>query len=228
MTTAITVSIDWSDYLAETLPFNRKHFDKYILVTVEEDEKTHRLATDYSCQIRLVHKQVTFNKGLYVNAGISTVKAGWICLLDGDIVLPFSTNMSKLIFSNLDEECIYGTDRLAIKSYDHWQQVKPLLGEDDYTSIPNAELMKRFYFKGRGWMPIGFFQLFHSKHNRLYPEEMTEAFHQDVPFARQWPRSKSVFLPEATVLHLETPDAALRGINWFGRSTMQFGGSMTT
>lgn len=218
--TAITTCYNYDDYLRETLPINRPLFDDYIVVTSRSDYMSYDTAYFYDCW---VNHTDDFNKGEAINLAIGGVKDGWIVHLDADIVLPYPADLWEMIRGNLNPQCIYGTDRLDIKGWNHWQRAKPLLGGEKYVEIPDAEVMGRFYFpKAQGWLPVGFFQMWHSSAKRYYSESYDHAAESDIDFAMQWPRCQRVLLPEATVLHLSTEDSQ-PAMNWFGRSTARFG-----
>lgn len=220
MRTAIIVCYNHADYLNQSLKFNDRHYDRVLVATDPNDE-----INDYKCLelVKVPELAKTNNKGQAINAALELVTYGWITIMDADVVMPYSVDMADMIFDNLREDTIYGTDRLDVCGWDQWQQVKGQLSNPDpeaYTQI-NAPLMKRYYFRGEGWAPIGFWQTFHSSCGKRYRDDVFEAGKTDAQFAMQWPRSRRGFIPEATVLHLSTPDAQ-RADNWYGRKTAPF------
>ena len=48
---ALTVCINYSDYLENTLPYNRQYFTEYYIVTEKTDINTIKLAEDNSCNL---------------------------------------------------------------------------------------------------------------------------------------------------------------------------------
>lgn len=82
----------------------------------------------------------------------------------------------------------------------------------------------------QGYVPIGFFQLFHRDsvmfegvRQRRYPwHGHNDASRTDVQFALQWPRRQRALIPELVVAHLESEQAQV-GANWNGRQTIRFG-----
>lgn len=222
--TAITVCWNYSDYLRHTLPINRKFFDDYIVIA--GDSASQGVAFDNGASVHLVRFDGVFNKGLVLNKAIQCVSEGWIIHLDADIVMPFPLDTWEMIFAGMNTENIYGCDRLSVPSYELFEQGKENIDSNGYVHIPHAEIMPRFAFaKLGGWVPIGYWQAWHSKHKRFYPDNVEHAGDSDVVFAGQWPRSQRILLPEASVLHLETSDK-VGTMNWFGRSTVPFGQSM--
>jgi hypothetical protein len=73
-----------------------------------------------------------------------------------------------------------------------------------------------------GYVPIGFFQLWHGRHGRRYPLRQGNAEHTDVLHALQWPRDKRRLLEEVFAVHLESEPSRM-GANWSGRKTAPFG-----
>ena len=73
-----------------------------------------------------------------------------------------------------------------------------------------------------GYVPIGFFQLWHGSHGRRYPLRQGSAEHTDVLHALQWPRDKRRLLAEVVAVHLESEPSRM-GANWSGRTTAPFG-----
>jgi hypothetical protein len=80
-----------------------------------------------------------------------------------------------------------------------------------------------------GYVPIGFFQMWHSHseyykgtRSRPYPTEHNDACRTDVQFGMKWDRRHRELLPEFFVVHLESQEAP-NGANWCGRKTRRFG-----
>lgn len=91
------------------------------------------------------------------------------------------------------------------------------------------EIGSRLIYGDQGWVPIGFFQLWHSTteysgiyRTKPYPTGSSNAAHDDVQFALRFDRKKRVLLPEFVVAHLMTEDMSY-GKNWGGRRTKKFG-----
>lgn len=91
--TAIIVSVDFADFLAVTLPWNKHHFDRVLVITHPEDEATLRVCSENQVdvlQTEMFHwKRAHFNKWAAVEFGLDYIgKTGWITLLDADIMIP--------------------------------------------------------------------------------------------------------------------------------------------
>ena len=234
MIQAITTCVHYADFLAETLPHNRHLFDRLIVVTAPEDHATRQLCEHWNVECVLTDafesRWGKFCKGAAINAGLAALNpSDWIVHLDADIMLPPLTR-SLLNEATLDPRFIYGMDRYMCPDYKAWRA---------FVSAPAAQLAggvfvhpSDFPLGARliprqfgGWLPIGFFQMWHASSKRLrYPQGHTTAAREDVAFAAQWPRAQRAFLPECIAYHLES-EAAPMGANWAGRSTARFADS---
>jgi hypothetical protein len=228
----VTCCVDYADFLAETLPHNRVHFDRLIVVTAPEDKETQRVCRYYGVPFALTDVFRTrwgeMHKARGINVGLRQLALdGWVCHLDADIVLPPKTR-ELIDRADLDRSCLYGVDRFMVRSHADWRrhQALPALQQDDYyVRLGVFELGARFSGERMGgWAPPGFFQLWCPRWSnvRSYPEDHATAARTDVQFAAQWWRSKRALLPEFVVYHLE-PEPGTQGANWGGRVTPRFG-----
>ena len=227
---AVIVCYNYADFLAHTLPLNMTYFDRVVVVTHPDDQDTINLCNQYSVdcvQTTEFHNNGDkFNKGRAINIGISHLKNdGWIMQLDADIVLPHNFR-NRLIEAQLDSNNIYGADRLNVGSYENWMANKHKLvpaHRHNYLVDPvnDFTMGARLLHREHGYVPIGYFELFHSKHHRKYPIVCGGAEHSDVVFAIQWPRENRVLLPSFFTVHLESADSK-HGQNWLGRKTQRF------
>lgn len=236
---AITVSVNYADFLAETARHNRHLFDRWIIVTSPEDKDTIEVCRKYSLQCfpfdELQMGKGTLNKGKAISWGLLQIPSGrWVVHLDGDIVLPTDARhtLEKI---KLDQACIYGIDRFSIQSWEEWKKFEAtgyLQFQHGYRMVtfpPTAgELSCRIYNDQFGYLPIGFFQLFyHGMQDGLplrdYPHTNSDAAHSDSKFALQWPEKNRRLLPDLLCIHLESERVPF-GSNWNGRTTKPFNG----
>jgi hypothetical protein len=233
----VTVCVDYADFLDETLTANLDHFDEFCVVTSHEDRATQAVCERHGviCVKTGVHREDPldrFNKGLMINLGLAHLRhRGWLLHLDADIVLPdrlrFMLNKSRL-----DDDCLYGADRVNVVGRESWEALKQsghlarqyhhryLVSPAE--SHPGTRLGSRLVHNEYGYCPIGCFQLWHSRHGgRRYHFSQGSAEHTDVLFALQWPAAKRLLLPGLFVYHLESEPAAI-GANWQGRVTRKF------
>lgn len=228
----------YDDFLEVAARHNRGHFDRWIVVTAPWDGATRELARRWNMELLLTeeaHQDGQFRKGLMIQRAQRLLSAdAWRLHLDADIVLP-TTFRTALSVANLDPECIYGVDRVCVKSWQQWQDLLNsgyLSHQWDYhcrvTFPRGVEVGARWASSQQGFAPIGFMQLWHAKADeavsfqmRSYPSDHGEASRSDTQMSLQWDRRKRVLLPEVIAVHLESEDAPM-GSNWTGRKTKRF------
>lgn len=232
----VVTCVNYGDFLAETLPFNLPHADRFVVVTTPEDTTTRNVCRKWSVECVLTdaftEKGETFNKGAAINVGLGALRQrGWVLHLDADIVLPL-TFRNMLDKSALQRNCLYGAERCCIVGYEQWQAFKaafhtdPQFGYRYLVQTPEelpvgANVVHKHY----GYTPIGFFQLWHASHMHefelRYPDTEGSAENMDVQFAIRWPRPQRQLLPTVRVFHLES-EKTIMGANWNGRTTKEF------
>ena len=196
---SITVSVDYADCLAVTLPYNQYQFEERWIVTTPEDYKTIRIAEEFDCKLYTTNSfyddGADFNKFKALEEGLEVMgREGWICIMDADILWPILHPPIELVIG-----CLYGTNRHMyphIKSIpEHMWSHFPLHGYKDFS---------------------GFTQLFHADDMKLketpwHELDWKHAGGGDTHFADRWPKTQRVKLP-FNVLHLGEADS-----NWCGR-----------
>jgi len=229
---AVTVCVNYSDFLAHTLPHNKNHFNKIVIVTDTKDIATKKVCDFYN--VMCVQTDVFYengnkiNKGKGINEGLKHLDMdGWVVHLDADIYLP---PLTRSILENLelDNKTIYGIDRMMCPSYKDWMNFidNPSLLHEGWIYVhPTAFPMgvRIAEYKGKGWEPIGFFQMWNPKGSGVfeYPKEHGAVDRSDVIFAKKFPRSKRQLLPEIISIHIDSEQAHM-GKNWSGRQTIKF------
>lgn len=180
----LTVCVDYSDFLEEVIVFNKKHFNKYVVITSNKDIKTQNICKkeNVGCFITdsFYENNNPFNKGLAISLAIKKYQfKDWLLIHDGDICLPFDLK-ENLNFEKMDIEKMYGCSRKFIPTYNEW---KKCLSDKN-----NFNKYKRF--EGYG---CGFFQLFNMnssiikncKDEYIYPPYPTAEF-TDIAFLYRW------------------------------------------
>lgn len=234
--TAITVSVNYSDFLCHALLWNKALFSKWIVVTDTKDTITKDLCVyhNVTCiQTDVFYEGGGFNKYAGINEALKKVtKDEWVLFLDSDIILPPHTKRT-LECLELDKKSIYGTDRLdcvGVSEYMKFVNHPRNLIDNWLVSSCNLQLGSRIAHiygqkgdngKFSGWKPLGFFQLAHSSQFSMYPQDCKGADHCDIVFANLYNRINRIMIPEILPLHLVSEDATWSS-NWNGRKTAPF------
>ena len=223
---AVTTCVGFDDILDVTLSENHPQVDHLIVVTSHDDTKTQQVCQKHGAtcvQTDLFKKDGrNFNKGAAINAGFNYFKYyGWRVHLDSDIVLP--DNFRRVLFNktHLDQNCLYGASRMDVIGMDNLNAI--LNGKPSHdtwasnTPSPNiAALSQRSYIDPvAGYVPIGYFQLWHSSMQKPYPYSLGTAAHDDVMFGQLWAAQHRQLLPTFVVYHLCAQQPKW-GENWDG------------
>lgn len=208
---AVTISIDYADLLAQTLPLNRGAFDQFVVVTSPADEASHALCAQYDATVCLSGRQrlhgANFNRGALLNDGFRCLeRADWVAVLDADVVLP--RDFDRLWRDRVvDEHTLHYARRLQCGTFAEWQRAR-----SDWEQLPPLE---------DDCPGAGYFQLFRTSTRRLndrglwYPEYYPTAAASDLRFRDLWPALADLGFP---VVHLGDPF-----VNWSGRRSAAFG-----
>lgn len=222
----VTTCVGFDDMLDVTLALNNPHFDTAIVVTSYDDHKTHNVCRKHGaiCVPTDLFKKNgrNFNKGAAINDGFNRFQYwGWRAHMDCDIVVP--DNFRRLLFnhSTIDRHCLYGADRIDVlglpalakisKNPQHWYSTFLMTDR-------GGPVSPRYVNTLHGYVPIGFFQLWHSSCQKPYPYSLGTAAHDDVMFSTLWPKECRRILPTAVMFHLVSEPATL-GQNWDGRKS---------
>ena len=221
---AVTTSVGFDDMLDVTLSLNHPHLDTMIVVTSHADKATQRVARKHGAicvQTDLFQKNGRrFNKGAAINAGFGHYQFnGWRAHIDADIALP--DNFRRVVFNHthLDHNAIYGADRVDVVGLVELLKHRrvPQVAWRSFMS-PSGTISPRYVDPIRGFVPIGFFQMWHAETQKCYPYSLGTAAHDDVLFGEQWPASHRRLLPTTVLYHLVSRPPKL-GENWeFRRS----------
>lgn len=234
---AVTVCVDYSDIACYTLPAMRRQVDRLLVVTSPRDTRTIQLCHKLNLEILdtedFYRAGDAFNKGRAIEHGLALLAHDdWLLHVDSDIYLPDDFRES-LETAHLNARCIYGADRVMLQgwnSFERWRNRGSSRQYHCFQSTHNEQIGSRWVDIRYGYVPIGFFQLWHQSaagshgiRTRRYPERHATAARADVKFALQWDRKHRVLLPEVIVGHIEKEPSEM-GANWNGRRTAQFGG----
>jgi hypothetical protein len=206
---AVTTCVGFDDMLDATLTHNHPHLDTMIVVTSHDDKRTHAVARKHGAvlvQTDLFKKNGRkFNKGAAINSGFGRFQYhGWRLHLDCDIIVP--DNFRRLLFNHthLDPACIYGADRINVIGHDELSRLRFSAQQHTHGCLVGADgsIGARYSDTLRGYVPLGFFQLWHASAHKDYPWSLGTAAHDDVMFAEQWAREHRRHLPTLICYHL--------------------------
>ena len=221
---AVTTCVGFDDLLDVTLGHNVHQVDTMIVVTAHDDHRTQRCCQKHGAicvQTDLFKKNGrNFNKGAAINAGMDWFQFhGWRLHLDSDIVLP--ENFRRVLFNHthLERDVIYGAARMDVIGRHALRDIRRHPSHSrHFVHVPgpeHASASGQFFSPLRGYLPIGYFQLWHASAQKSYPYSLGTAAHDDVMFAGQWPESRRRLLPTLHVYHLCTRRPSV-GENWDG------------
>lgn len=203
---SLVVCVDYDDFLAITLPRNKRHFSETLVVTAPHDERTQTLAVREGCRVHVT--DAFYRDGAAFNKGAATEEAfdvlgrhGWFVVWDADIVM-----QERLELPELRTDCLYVPARAILED--------PTQFRDGirWASLPCPTKRNEF---------DGYFQLFHAAGAGKPPWYSVTWKHAggcDSDFSARYPTDRKVRLTR-NVLHLgpEGFDGHRIGKNWHGR-----------
>lgn len=230
----VSVCVDYADFLRETLPtwllLRADIPGRTVVVTSLKDGETAALCQDYGVEClrtnAVYESDCAFNKSAALNRGLAELDHdSWILTLDADIALPPWASHA-LLGLDLFPGCLYGADRLLVHSSTAWDRVRrlssPSIVDNRWLILRDAEFGDRFVTDALGWLPLGYFQLWHPACGTAYPEQSSGgAEASDIRHAANWPQHRRELLPNLYVYHLESESSKI-GANWNGRRTRPF------
>jgi hypothetical protein len=218
---AVTICMNYGDFLAHSMPLNMNHFDNWIIVTEPKDHHTQDICRYYGVNYIKTHEanlhKGEFRKGECITIGLNQLeKTDWLLLIDADTVLQpnFRKVMESLSFNeSLDKSCIYTIDRVRFETFEEWMEFY----NNPSKNLGNRPRDGRFCLPN--FVPTGFFQMWHSSTGIFqYIHQWVTVGGEDIRFSYLWPRNKRVFIPETTCYHL----ASSPECNWTGRVSKPF------
>lgn len=232
---AVTTCFHYAHYFKFCVG-NRKHFKRWVVVTLEDDKETIELCEQNDIEYIFADKQRLYNyqsnlrKGTAINKGLNYIyeygSLDWYCHIDSDIVLPdnFTDYFNKPIKLN-DDYARYSEIDLNKRNLYSLNRLDVTLSNTDKDDLFNERIKEAFYnmnlygFSGKqgnlGW---GYFQLFHMTSLRqnyqslrpfVYPEMSCNAGLDDLLFTKLFHQVKC--FDNINCIHL-SPQAQ----NWDG------------
>ena len=228
---AVTTCVGFDDLLDFNLTHNHQHFDTFIVVTSHADTKTQKVALKHGCIMvtsdAFYKNGRNFNKGAAINAGFGYWQYyGWRMHIDCDIMLPDKFRQTLFNHTHLERECLYGADRIDVVGKDainamHSKLKKFPQRRGAYLVDATAgntvfgKLGGRLVRNLDGYLPIGYFQLFHASTQKEYPFSLGTAAGDDVLFAGLYPLPHRRLLPTVVCYHI-CPSYPRQRENWDG------------
>jgi hypothetical protein len=210
---AVLVCVDYADLLEVTLPYNRHHFNRILIVTAPQDHRTIDLAYYSQCDFYVTdafyRDGAIFNKWLALEEALDKMEYrqldDWMCLMDADVLWP-----RKIPEYPKEIGCLYTPLRRMF--------------EDVLQPIPEESQWKNYPIHPNIAEWAGYSQIFHPADPHLGPPPWHEvdwkhAGGADSFFQFRWPSAQKI-RPPFEVLHLGPA-----GENWCGRATIRRDGS---
>ncbi len=236
---AVTVCVDYADFLEITLPGIRRAVDDLVVVTSPADRRTREL-----CRSRGVRTVVTtamfdhgrkFSLGAAINAGLRLLDPDdWVLVVDADIVLPTWTR-ETLEGAELSPRKLYGVDRVHCRGWHTWRRFqatpRALLGWEtvflrDFPIGARIQVPSAIAgIAGGGYVPCGYFQLWNAGCTGVcdHPaDERGTAEGSDILHSLRWLRHERELIPDLVAIELGTDQPGEVGVNWTGRRTPEF------
>lgn len=224
---AITVCVEYDDLLAVCLKHNRRHFNRYMVITHPSDARTIAVATACGCLVYLTDVfyagGAAFNKGAAMEEGLEIYRGlhsgpagrgGWLTILDADIVLP-----AEWSIDGLSADALYVPRRYMMDEYD-------CLAVDAF--VVNG-MMPDPYVLNQEHDYAGYCQTFHTQGKHVkdvrpwYGVRWKHCGGCDSEFEKLFPRYDKVRSPQAgppaAVLHI-----GRCATNWHGRVSERLDG----
>lgn len=214
---AILVAVDYTDILSITLPYNRHHFSKVLVVSCERNkEELEPLIKSTNSDLFITNAfyddGAVFNKWKALEQGLDYLGRNpkWLCIMDADILWPkvvpeYEKDMGKLYTPyRYVMEDIVGLKESSI----------PL--ERDWDKFPMHRNLNEW---------PGYSQIFHTSDKALgkspwHEIDWRHAGGADSFFQMKW-QAKNKIRPPFHVLHLGPT-----GANWCGRTSEYLDGTV--
>jgi hypothetical protein len=204
---AILVSVGYTDCLRLSLPYNRHHFERVMVVTSGADaEDVLPVVVAARAELHVTDafyaRGALFNKWAALEEGLDRLgREGWLTILDADVLWPKSSHAFRPVPGNLytplRRMCPDVPDRVPPEA--NWRLYAPHRQQAEWA---------------------GYTQVFHASDPALGPTPWHDtgwahAGGADSFFQQKWPASKKL-RPPFEVLHMGPS-----GVNWAGKGNEQ-------
>lgn len=216
---AITICVNYAHDFKFCVERNKKHFERWIVVTTSTDLDTINLCKQHNLEVVIfdgfTDEHGPFQKSKGINEALrrinfDDIKSSELILhIDADIVLP--DNFKEIINkAKISYQALYGIDRAYVDKPFSFEKI------DDVFRVIN-----KYQLRGKGIndeFVYGFFQLFskraivaHNLHDKkiIYPEYSRDAGFDDIVFSKLFKRISKFDL---TGIHLGESYVNWKGI----------------
>lgn len=219
---ALTICVDYSDYLALALPSWSGLFDRVLVVTHPADRATQLFCqqhdTPYVETDIFFANNTPFNKGGAINKGLAALQPlaadDWLAFVDSDIVFPPGYCLPVETF---EPNRLYGAPRRMCRKYADWELYK---ATNSLARMPAYFGNKKNVSRIIGYLQIFRYGAFCGTYLRGKHPEGPTACRVDVEFAdafmAEYATPQTYCLPD--VIHL-----GAHAVNWQGRVSERFG-----
>src|SRR5579885_73227 len=212
---AVTVCVNYSEFLREVIPFNAGIFNRWLIVTDSKDEETkdlcHKHNLEFLATDDFYRDGAKFDKARGIDRGLQQLShKDFVCHVDADVILPPHTR-NTLHSINLDKNTIYGCDRVIVTGWERWQRLKGSGFLHNFSRSHHFNICfpggynvgARWGDLHGGWTVIGFFQLWHSsatmrkgiRTRRYSSYGHSDAARTDVQYSLLWDREHRQLIP---------------------------------
>jgi len=221
---AVLVSVDYTDCLKLSLPWNRSHFDTVTVITSTADAPNVKPICEANnadvivTDLFYARKGDVFAKWPAMEFGLDCIgRKGWLCVMDADVLWPKNLEVFIPGRPNICEFVINGCAFLPGMLYSPLRRMYHTVPQNFDQIPPESEWSKYPIHKNIAeW--AGYTQIFHASDPVLGPPPWHDitwktAGGADSFFQAKWPRERKV-RPPFEVLHMGPA-----GANWCGRAT---------
>lgn len=236
---AILVCVDFADLLSITLPYNRHHFERVMVVTSHADGPNVlpvalANSAEVLCTDLFYADGATFNKWRALEWALDLYgREGWLCLIDADVLWPKSVKVAEEgdRWLAVEAPTERGLEMQVVprghlcsplrRMWSEWPRLPPgflttnvvggslVLEEQHWSKLPIHRNVAEW---------AGYTQIFHASDPHLgqppwHETDWRHAGGADSFFQAKWPAQNKV-RPPFEVLHLGEA-----GVNWMGRVT---------
>lgn len=235
---AVLVSVDYTDLLSLTLPYNRTHFDRVVVVTdLNGSKEVYDICKRHEAQVYATNTfyngGAKFNKWAALEEALTEcdLRKEWLTIMDADVLWPQSLEVrdepERLILDMPHDQLCLIPGNLCTPLRHMMTNLGALQhawGTEPRTILPPESEWSKYPIHRNTGEWAGYSQIFHCSDPVLgkapwHQTNWTHAGGADSFFQAKWSPTNKM-RPPFNCLHLGEP-----GVNWFGRSSTRLDGS---